>query len=228
MQQLAFSGRLQTILKCIKNCEVLADIGTDHAYLPIEAIRAGVCKRAVACDISPGPLKIANFNIQEAELKNHIETRLGDGLKPLKKDEADCIVIAGMGGKRICEILFNSREKIKNLILQPQHDLEELRRFLHSNGYTIKNEELTREKERFYIILVAQNAKISGENQVIPWTEEEYFLGKFLLEKSRKNADITDYFRQSHKKISGYIHSVNKTSARELAEKRLSWLEEWI
>ncbi|MCL2388580.1 MAG: class I SAM-dependent methyltransferase [Defluviitaleaceae bacterium] len=211
--------RLTAILNCIDKCETLADIGTDHAYLPIEAINAGLCERAIACDIGIGPLKMADFNIQTAGLQNRIETRLGDGLAPLQEGEADCIVIAGMGGMRILEILSAEPNKAKNakLILQPQHDLEELRRFLHANKYNIIEEKLAWERSRFYVIMVARFLS-STENEIAPWTDAEYFLGKI--------ANAQPYYQEMHKKITGYIDSINDETAHALAKKRLKWLEE--
>lgn len=208
---------MQTVLECIENCDVLADIGTDHAYLPIEACRVGFCQKAIACDILPRPLKMAEFNIKAAKLESRIETRMGDGLQPLLVNEADCITIAGMGGMRICGILSDAPKKAENakLILQPQHDLEELRRFLHSNMYKIE-ESLVRERSRFYVIMVAQRG------EVVPWTDAEYFLGK------TSGADSTLYFHEMHKKISGYIHFITDEKMLELAKKRLAWLKEGI
>jgi len=203
----------------VVKCDVLADIGTDHAYLAIEACRRGICSRAVASDIGKGPLESAVKNIKAAGMEHRIETRLGDGLVPLLENEADCIVIAGMGGMRILEILSAAPEKIKNarLILQPQHDLEELRRFLHSNMYNIIEETLVRERSRFYIIMVAELS-----DTIIPWTDAEYFLGI-----AKRSSDLLLYFAEMHKKISAYINSVTDESTRKIAEKRLEWLNDY-
>jgi tRNA (adenine22-N1)-methyltransferase len=205
-------SRLQTMLSCIRECGTLADIGTDHAYLPIEAVRGGLCKKAIACDIVKGPLDTAKKNIKAAGLENYIETRLGDGLQPLQKNEADCIVIAGMGGMNIMEILESPKAGNSKLILQAQHDLEELRRFLHAKKYRIK-EYLVRERSRFYVVTEAEKA-----GTIETWTDKEYFLGK------AESEDLQAYFCGMHSKIAKYIDSLDGT-ARKLAEKRMAWLK---
>jgi len=219
----ALSPRLRAVLNCVAEtpCKILADIGTDHAYLPIEAVRTHACERAIACDIVPGPLDIAKKNILAAGLSEKIETRLGNGLQPISPNEPDCIAITGMGGKNIEEIISAAHEKIGNarLILSPQHDLEDLRRFLHKNLYSILNEKLVREeiknRSRFYVILTAQRA-----NNVTPYTDSEYFTGRISC------PDFPEYLREMHLKITKYIGSISDVNARELAEKRLIWLKE--
>jgi len=218
---MSLSLRLQAILNLINSCEVLADIGTDHAYLPIEAVNVGFCKKAIACDINTGPLEIATANIKAAGLSNHITTRLGDGLAPLKENEADCIVISGMGGMGIWNILQAEQAKAqyaKKLILQPQHDLEALRKKLHSSGYSITDERLIREDSRFYVILAAT---YTGE--ISTWTAQEYFLGKHLMAPT--NPDFLLYLQYHQDKIARYIQSINDSSARQTAELRLSWIK---
>jgi len=217
--------RLRAVLDCVAEtqCEILADIGTDHAYLPIEAVRKNICENAIACDIVPGPLKMADYNIRSAGLAERIEIRLGDGLQPLSPNEADCIVIAGMGGMRIIDIISVAHDKIKNarLILQPQHDLEDLRRFLHKNLYNILEEKLVREKtkgrSRFYVILVAQST-----DGITPYTDAEYFTGRINC------SNFPEYLYEKQKKISGYINSVSDEAARKTAEKQLEWLRRCI
>ena len=216
---MAISLRLRAVLDLINNCDILADIGTDHAYLPIEACNANLCTKAIACDINKGPLDIANVNIATAGLCNCIETRLGDGLKPLNTNEADCIVISGMGGMRIWNILQSEPCKAryaKKLILQPQHDLEELRKKLHGTGYEISTEKLVIEDSRFYVILLA---RYIGE--VTQWEEQEYFFGRYLSESE----DFMQYLNYHHVKITRYIQSINDYDTRQLAETRLEWIK---
>ena len=213
--------RLQALLECMGKCKVLADIGTDHAYLPIEACRKNLCEKAIACDIAAGPLKIARANIKEAALENRVETRLGDGLLPLGENEADCIVIAGMGGKRIIEILEKEPKKAglyenAKLILQAQHDLEELRRFLHSQMYNILEERLVRERGKFYVIIVAKK-EIQRINS---WSDAEYFLGKIA-----NSQELLSYYQDTEAKIRRYINSISNEIDRKTAETRLEWLQ---
>ena len=216
------SQRLQAVLELTKNSSTLADIGTDHAYLPILACKNGFCKKAIACDINKGPLEIAAANIKEAGLSNYIETRLGNGLAPLNENEADCVVISGMGGMRIWNILQNEPQKAKfakKIILQPQHDLEELRKNLHNAGYNITDEKLVREDSRFYVVLVASYTN----EEIAHWTAREYFLGKYLCE----SPDFWEYLHYNKSKIGRYIQSVSGYDTRQLAETRLKWIDEY-
>jgi len=215
------SKRLRAILDLIKNCHTLADIGADHGYLPIEACRLDICQKAIACDINKAPLEVANANIHDTGLSDRIETRLGDGLNPLNNDEADCIVISGMGGLRIWNILDNGENKAKfasKLILQPQHDLEVLRRRLHSTGYKIHDEKLVLEDSHFYVILVASYTDEIGE-----WTAQEYFLGKYLCQSPY----FLEYLLEQKEKIERYFSSIKDAATRKQAEQRLEWLNNY-
>ncbi|MCL2528307.1 MAG: class I SAM-dependent methyltransferase, partial [Defluviitaleaceae bacterium] len=226
METYTLSPRLQAVMDFI-NCRasVLADIGTDHAYLPVAAVQHGLCDKAIACDLNPGPLAIADRNIQDAGLCGTIETRLGDGLLPLLPGEADCIVIAGMGGMRIWGIISEGIEqarKASRLILQPQHDTVLLRKNLHEAGFEIQDEIIVREvvgvREHFYVIIAA-----CYTGDVYNWTEKEYFLGKFLIEKS--GDDFFAYLASESKKITAYIAQIKDEAALSDAKMRLEWLK---
>ena len=225
---MVLSPRLQAVLDLIASGadqkNILADIGTDHAYLPIVAVEQGICEKAIACDLHPGPLTIASENIREAGLCDKIETRLGNGLAPLSAGEASCIVVAGMGGMRIWGILLEGMEQAraaKKLILQPQHDTVLLRKNLHEARFEIQDERLVKEivggKEHFYVIIAAC---YTGE--VTQWTEKEYFLGKFLIEAG---GDIfTAYKQREREKIEAYISRIKDNSALKDTHMKLNWL----
>jgi len=219
---MALSLRLQAALDLVGRSKVLADIGTDHAYLPIEAVRAGLCQKAIACDINKGPLEIAAANIQMVQLSDRIETRLGDGLAPINQNEADCVVISGMGGMRIWNILHTEPDKAKfatKLILQPQHNLETLRRKLHSAGYDICTEKLIYEDSRFYVILL-----VNYTGNVSTWADQEYFFGKYITESPY----FPQYLYYHKDKIARYIQSIKDDDARQAAETRLKWIGEFL
>jgi tRNA (adenine22-N1)-methyltransferase len=152
--------RLQAILSLRdKPADTLADIGTDHAYIPVAACIYGLAKRAIACDIKEGPLSRAAETIRAHELESRIDLRLGDGLAPLAPGEADCIVIAGIGGLNIIQILTEGlavAQNAQNLILQPQRDIPKLRRALRVMGFTILTHTRVREKYFIYTVLHAQ------------------------------------------------------------------------
>lgn len=148
--------RLEMILRYATG-KICADIGTDHAYIPIELSKRKI--RAIATDIMPGPLKIAEENVKKNEAP--VELRLGAGLEPINKGEADCIIIAGMGGEMIEKILSDSPEKATGvtLILQPMNRQYELRTYLLEKGFQIINEDLAVEGFKVYNLLVAKKAE---------------------------------------------------------------------
>lgn len=150
--KIKLSPRLRAILSFVEG-HILADIGTDHGYLPIAACMEYLGLRAIACDLNAGPLKRAAENIKLHGLSDRIETRLGFGLDPILPEEADCVVIAGMGGMNIIEILKKRALPIKRLIVQPQHDLIAVRRALDDMGFYPIDEISVREGQRFYDIV---------------------------------------------------------------------------
>lgn len=134
----------------------LSDIGTDHAYIPIELIRNARADWAIACDINPGPLASARANIQKYAVADRVQLRLGAGLCPLESGETDTVVIAGMGGKLIADILsadFDKAKSFAELVLQPMNAQAELRKYLASSGFEIVKEELCEEGFKVYNII---------------------------------------------------------------------------
>jgi len=247
--KLDLSPRLQAVMGFIGDGDalgILADIGTDHGYLPIAAVQAGLCRGAIACDLHPGPLAIAKKNIRDAglavwdgmrlcegnrenillhdNLAGRIEVRLGNGLLPLLPGEADVIVISGMGGMRIWGIVSEGMaqsRQAKRLILQPQHDIVLLRKKLHETRFEIQDEVLVREiaggKEHFYVVMSVRYA-----DEVFLWTEQEYFLGKHLL---AKGGDVfTAHKRCEKEKIEAYISQIKDETSHREATERLEWL----
>lgn len=173
------SERLQTIANFVEPGKVVADIGTDHGYLSAYLIEQNIAKIVIATDINEKPLQKAIDHISENNLADKIETRLGCGLETITKDEVDVVIIAGMGGHLISEILETSKEvsrSVNTFILQPMTGEDELRDYLYKNDYTIVDEKLAKEGKRFYHIL-----KVIHGNDVL---EDEIYLeiGKKLLE----------------------------------------------
>lgn len=149
--------RLQKIADFV-NSKVIADIGTDHAYIPIELMRCEKISRAIACDINPGPLDIAKSNIAKYGLSENIETRLANGLSALAPGEAEEIIIAGMGGKLIADIIKDNLPVAQKarLILQPMNAQAELRQMLFDIGFQITREALAIEGFKVYNIMCVQ------------------------------------------------------------------------
>jgi tRNA (adenine22-N1)-methyltransferase len=151
--------RLAALAAFIPNGSIAADIGTDHAYLPIFLVKQGICRFVIATDLREGPYQSAEKKIKEHALNDRINLRLGDGLKPLQPGEAEVVVLAGMGGNTIREILAESWQKlveIKRLVLQPMADAGDLRVWLAANGWKIADEELVEDDGRIYVIIVAE------------------------------------------------------------------------
>lgn len=174
-------GRIKLIADMIPECDILSDIGTDHAYIPIYSVEKEKCRKAIACDIREGPVAVANKHIRQYGMEGRIETRIGSGLKPLREDEMDVCVIAGMGGVLIREILTEDLEKAKlakSLVIQPMNCIELVREWLYLNGFEIFDEGLINEGFRIYNVIVARwTGKITKKEQIY------HYIGEKLIEK---------------------------------------------
>lgn len=174
--------RLNTLAKMVDENTRLADIGTDHAYLPIELVKEGKINFAIASDIAAGPLQNAKDDIQEAGLQDKIETRLGAGLETIKhEDKIDTVVIAGMGGKLMSQILEDADQngfKFKNLVLEPNIGEAGVRIWLMNHNYKILDEDLIAEAGHTYELIKAELVKEKAS-----LTEEEIFFGPFILKE---------------------------------------------
>lgn len=166
---LQLSKRMQAVADLAKEVDVLADVGTDHAYIPIYLAECGKLKRAIAMDINQGPLERACEHIQQYAVADYIETRLSDGLDALEQGEADTIMIAGMGGALMERILTQGEivaHSAKRLVLQPQSELSAFRCFLSQHGYRIVEEDMVYEERKFYTIMAAEpvieDQRVSG------------------------------------------------------------------
>ncbi len=154
----ALSLRLQTCLDALIPLQTVADVGTDHAYLPCVGILNGKLKKAIAADIGVGPLEAAKTTIARYELNEQIETRLGPGLTVLNPSEVEGVVIAGMGGKLIISILEDNvslSQSFERLVLQPNIDANLLRAWLANHQFKIIDEKIILDEGKFYEIIVA-------------------------------------------------------------------------
>ncbi|MDD3653408.1 MAG: class I SAM-dependent methyltransferase [Desulfotomaculaceae bacterium] len=156
---MALSLRLASLAALVPPGSIVADIGTDHAYLPIFLVEKGICPVVIATDIKDGPYRIAAGKVKDHHVQDKVILRLGDGLTALKPLEADVLVLAGMGGNTIREILASSphiMSGIKRLLLQPMADAADLRFWLVANGWRIADEVLVEEDNRIYLIITAE------------------------------------------------------------------------
>ena len=159
MRPTKLKGRLLLCAQMTREGSRLADIGTDHAYLPIALCAEGKIPSALACDINPLPLRSANENIAAFGLSDKIQTRLCDGLSGVGTDEADDIVIAGMGGELIASIIEACewlKDGEKRLILQPMTRHAALMRRLYANGFAVIRQEAVLDDGKYYTVLLTR------------------------------------------------------------------------
>jgi len=172
------SNRLQAIAKLVPHNSIVADIGTDHGYLPIALVKSKQVPKAYAMDINEGPLMKARVNIMSYGLDEQVITLKSAGLEGLPED-VNVIVIAGMGGFLISSILKTTEEKlvnIKALILSPHLDVPHVRRTIHSLGFKITQECMVIDQEKYYTLLKCEQ----GNER---YSELEYEYGKKLMEE---------------------------------------------
>ena len=208
------SKRLQAIAAFVSEGNRLADIGTDHGYIPIYLVSKGLVPKAYAMDINKGPLIRAEEHIKAEGLSEKIEIRQSDGLDKLYRDEADTILIAGMGGALMVDILSRGRdvmENVKELVLSPHSEWEEVRTYLRNEGYVITEEEMLCDVGKYYIIIKAVK---SDKKEELP--EERVFLkyGRILLEN--KDMVLKEYLekeKDTYMKICKQLKGKNTDSA---------------
>lgn len=167
------SDRLQKIADFIEQGESVADIGTDHGFLPIALWEMGKSPHVILSDINSGPLEKARINIEKHCPEKEFDIRIGSGIRTIEPGEVDAVVIAGMGGLLIAEILGDDPERSKSyrkLILQPRNAPDKLRAWLLENGFSIQDESLVRERKYICEIILAvpgpgQETGVVGNHQ---------------------------------------------------------------
>ncbi|MGT2847366.1 tRNA (adenine(22)-N(1))-methyltransferase [Streptococcus massiliensis] len=192
----AISQRLLKVASFVPDGARLLDVGSDHAYLPIYLTQQGCISFALAGEVVEGPFQSAQKNVQDEQLTDKIEVRLASGLAAFEPaDQIDTIVIAGMGGRLIAEILENGRAKlphISRLILQPNNCQDEVRSWLAEHGFQIVAEDILLEAGKYYEIIVAE------EGQAALTAQEKRF-GPYLVKE--KSAIFQDKWQQELKKL---------------------------
>lgn len=186
------SKRLETVASFVPKGAIVADIGSDHAYLPCYLIHKEIATRAIAGEVAKGPFEAAITQVKTEGLEENITVRLADGLQAIhESDEVNTITIAGMGGPLIVSILNNDPTALTNvtrLILQPNIHAKVIREWALQNRWTILDETILEEDEKMYEILVLQKG-----HQTL--TEVEILLGSHLIEK-RDDAFIKKWTRE--------------------------------
>jgi tRNA (adenine22-N1)-methyltransferase len=208
-RHMELSPRLKLIYNMIPPCGTLCDIGTDHALIPAYALLNGRCGRAIACDARKGPLQRAKKTMDAYGLHGRMELRLGNGLEPLSADDAEVVVIAGMGGILITELIANQLEKAKcakRIVLQPMYAQEAVRPFLWKNGFRIEDEALCREGRKIYQALAVSFGGEFTEGAGDPVFEvvgellvkkRDPLLPDWLCDRIRRQRKIVDGLRRA-------------------------------
>lgn len=205
------SIRLAAVADLAKDAVRLADIGTDHGYVPIYLALQGRLRHAIAMDINRGPLLRAETHIAEYHLGDTIEVRLSDGARELKSGEADTVVIAGMGGPLTIRILTEGEANlaaVQTFILQPQSEIEEVRRFLHRKGFSIEKENMVKDEGKYYPMMRAVRKKQE------PWQDFEYRYGKKLIEQ--KNACLAEFLEREERLCRQILESLSGKSGEHI------------
>lgn len=162
------SERLKCVASLVNKGARVADIGTDHAYLPIYLVQNGISNKVYACDVRKEPLRRAKLHIDEYGLSDKITTKLCDGLKGINKGDVDTVTICGMGGKLMKNILKAGIDKLGDntqLVLSAQSELRDFRKYLLETGIDIKSEHMLLEDGKYYFIF-----------DCVYNTQDEYYL----------------------------------------------------
>lgn len=220
------SKRLEAVAAMATSGWKVADVGTDHAYIPIVLVRQGSAPGAIAMDVNQGPLGKAKENIRQFGLEDKIETRLSDGLEALLPGEVQSVIIAGMGGPLTIRILKEGVGKLegcRELILQPQSEIRLVREYLESQGWSIDREEMILEDGRYYpmmhVVLPAQKASKNCES--LPrerMTQAQLRYGPLLL--SEHHPVLYDFLRREQRVNHRILESLGEGSGAAAAERR--------
>lgn len=215
--------RLSLVMSMVRSGICVADIGTDHAYLPLHLVVDGQASKVYACDINEGPLASARDTVARFKMQPYIETVLSDGLEKVPVEEVDDIIIAGMGGELIASIIDREprlKDGTKRLILQPMTMADKLRRYLYENGFSIIDENAARDGGHVYTVLCA---RFTGETRQID--EITALVG--LLPR-RSSAAASEYIHIQAEKLRKKGQGLSLTLAGEEEGKRLLSLADEI
>ncbi len=210
------SIRLEKIASLVKDGRGIADVGTDHGYIPIMLRRRGYSGRIVATDINEGPLNKARAGLEESGFSDSVELILCDGLDGCEPDSVDTVIVAGMGGDTITGIIDRAEWTYKpgiKLILQPVTKAEILRYWLVNNAYRITDEFLIKENGTIYQIICAEIA------EPVKYSDAELYVGRF--EKIRVSEHFSEHIDNHIKRFKSAVDGLNKAERTGLD----AWLE---
>ena len=209
------SKRLQAVADMVPKGSKAADIGCDHAYVSLYLVQNHIARNVIAMDVNKGPLQKAKENVEKYGYHDVIDLRLSDGAKKLQKEEADVLLIAGMGGGLVQKILSDSIDIVKEckaLILQPQSEIANVRKYVEKIGFQIVEEKILMDEGKFYMMFRAEKT----EENVLELSETEYKYGKHLLEK--KDACLHDFLKKEKKKYEQILAQLEKSDMNKNKE----------
>lgn len=214
------SKRLSAVAEFVTPGGCLVDVGTDHGYVPIALLEQKKISSAIAMDVNRGPLERAREHIAQYQMGDYIETRLSDGLHALRAGEGDSLLIAGMGGGLTIRILSEGEPLLsgfRELILEPQSDIDRVRAWLLEHGFFLAQENFVEEDGKYYPILRA----VHGEKEDLK--AEELFYGPRLLEN--QNPVLLEYLQKQQNQNRMLIGQLSGNPG-EKATQRLCELKE--
>ena len=205
------SNRLKEVATMVTENSIVADIGTDHGYVPIYLVENHIAKKVYAMDINEGPLKIANKNISQRGLADCIETILSDGMEKMKDNMADTVVIAGMGGDLIVNILKNGENisGITELVLSPHKRVDLVRKYLLENNWQIVKEKFLMDAGKYYTIIKAVK---DGKKE--DYSEAQLVYGKYLLEQ--KDKTLKEYLKKEKNKFENILRNMEENDSAHI------------
>lgn len=213
------SKRLETAASYIEKGARIADIGSDHAYLPCNLAQKGMIEFAIAGEVVVGPFASAKKQIEASQVENIVQARLGDGVSVIEAaDKIDTVTICGMGGDLIARILDSGNEEnrllnVKRLILQPNNAEKKLRKWLIENQYDIIAEQIIKENNKIYEIIVAEPAA-----ELPNYAEEDFVFGRFL--RKEKSKVFIEKWQNEYEKYEYILNSLDH-SQRDVSDKRI-------
>lgn len=220
---MSLSDRLKAVAAMVTPGLRVADVGCDHGYLAIHLIRKNISPHVIAMDVGEGPLMRAVEHVREAGLTDRIDIRLSDGLEKLTAGEAECVVMAGMGGRLMIKIMEEGEavcSEISEFILQPQSEVESVRHFLEDNGYRIISEDIVLEDDKFYPMMKVIHGRMDLDKQVY------YRYGRILIKE--QHPVLRAFLRRERKNLLDIAEGLRKSGDSERVRIRLKEISEDI
>ena len=215
------SKRLTTIASLVPAGSRVADVGADHGYTPIYLVKNGIAVSAIAMDVRKGPLSRAAEHVQEYGLEDKIELRLSDGLDELQAGEADAVIISGLGGPLMIDMLTRGHEVAKTVstfVLSPQSDIPGVRVYLREQGYRVDKELFMKDEGKYYTVMVVTH----GDSE--PGRYIDDLFGRELLDS--KDPTLLEYLKKEQDRYQQLIPTLENASREETRQRGQKMKEE--